>query len=227
MTKKWKRKKAEVDPFYRLAKEKGLRSRAYFKLRDIDRRYNIFRIGDKVLDLGAYPGGWLQYISDTVGIDGLVVGVDIKYIEPIDNALNIQYVQGDIFEEETISKVGDIIGEDKFDVIVSDVSPNISGIWELDTIKIYESNLQVLKYVRKFLREGGILILKTFEGKYTSKLLTKLKREFRIIKLYKPRASRKRSAETYFICISYHPRPRKTSSKTDNEASVFIENPEK
>lgn len=221
MPKKWKRKKAERDAYYYLAKEKGLRSRAYFKLEDMDRRYKIFVKGDYVLDLGAYPGGWLQYISKVVGIDGLIVGVDIKDIKPMDDSPNVKYIQGDVFDEDTLRRVGEILGEKRFDVIVSDISPNISGIWELDTERIYLYNEKVLDYVNKFLRRGGNLVMKSFEGKRFRDIISRAKSFFKIVKIYKPRASRKRSAEIYVICFYFLPKSDRTSRNFSRGISDF------
>ncbi len=144
MTKKWRRRKAERDPFYELAKKRGIRSRAYFKLENIDKKFSIFKPGDKVIDLGAYPGGWLQYIINRIGIDGLLIGVDINPIKPFKEIPNIKLVQGDIFDNETMYLIEEALEGAKVDVIVSDLSPNITGIWELDTEKIYEYNLRVI-----------------------------------------------------------------------------------
>ena len=223
MTRKWKRRKAERDAYYELAKKKGLRSRAYFKLEDIDKRFNIFEKGDWIIDLGAYPGGWLQYIIKKIGIDGKVIGVDIKPIKPLETAPNIEVVLGDVFEDETISKIKKILENKKIDVIVSDLSPSISGIWELDTEIIYDYNRRVLDYVDSFLRKNGKLIMKSFEGKNLKNIYNILKKKFKIIKIYKPKASRKRSAEIYFICMYHRLRSTRTSNNILNGESVFKE----
>ena len=222
MTKKWRRRRAERDPFYELAKKKGIRSRAYFKLENIDKRFGIFKPGDRVIDLGAYPGGWLQYIISRIGIDGLLVGVDINPIKPFEEVPNVVLVQGDIFEKDTIAKIEEALGENKADVIVSDLSPNITGIWELDTEVIYDYNMKVLEYAEHFLERDGILVMKSFEGRRVNSITRKLKSRFRYVRIYKPRASRKRSAEIYFICMYYRPKSRKTPNKSSEEESVFI-----
>ena len=223
MTKKWKRSKAERDAYYELARKKGLRSRAYFKLEDIDRRFSIFENGDWVIDLGAYPGGWLQYIVKKIGIDGMVIGVDIKPIKPFETIPNIQFVLGDVFDNETLTKIGNILNDKEIDIIVSDLSPSISGIWELDTETIYEYNRRVLDYADKFLKRNGKLVMKSFEGRYMKNIYSKLQKRFKIAKLYKPRASRKRSAEIYFVCMYYRPRVFKTSNNMLTGESVFKE----
>lgn len=195
--------KRQRDKFHLRAKKLGIRSRAYFKLEDIDKRFNIFKQGDYVIDLGAYPGGWLQYISGKVGVDGKVIGVDVVPIEPIKGAFNVYLITEDIFNDEALSKIRAILEDRRADVIVSDLSPKLTGISELDSEKMLEYNMAVLKYVREFLRRGGKLVMKTFESRSTAKVIKALKESFVIVKKYKPVASRKTSAEVYLICINY------------------------
>ncbi len=223
MTRKWRRRKAERDAYYELAKKKGLRSRAYFKLEDIDKRFSLFEKGDWVIDLGAYPGGWLQYITKKIGIDGMVIGVDIKPIKPLEVTPNIEIVLGDVFDDKTLSKIEKILEDKKVDVIVSDLSPSISGIWELDTEIIYDYNRRVLDYADNFLKRNGKLIMKSFEGRNLNSIYNVLEKNFKIIKIYKPKASRKRSAEIYFICMYYRLRSARASNNILNGESVFRE----
>ena len=223
MTRKWRRRKAEKDAFYELARKRGLRSRAYFKLEDIDKRFDIIGYGDWVIDLGAYPGGWIQYIIKRIGIDGMIIGIDIQPIKPFETIPNIQFIQGDIFEDETVKKLGNILDDKKVDIIVSDLSPSISGIWEIDTEIIYDYNRRVLSYVKLFLKNDGKLVMKSFEGKHLNSIYTKLKKEFKKTRIYKPRASRKRSAEIYFICLYHRRRDFRTSTRVLTEESVFKE----
>ncbi len=219
--KDWLRKKRERDPYREKARKLGIRSRAYFKLMDIDRRYGIFRNGDIVIDLGAYPGGWLQYISEKIGIDGRVIGVDIKEIKDFIDRPNISTVKGDVFDKETMDKLNEILGGEKADVVVSDLSPNITGIWELDTERIYDYNMRVLNYIDKYLKRGGRAVIKSFEGRYSSRIIKRIRERFRWVGSYKPKASRKRSAEFYIIGMDYLGKPRRRSRKSDNEQSVF------
>lgn len=219
--KDWLRKKREWDPYRDKAKKLGIRSRAYFKLKDIDKRYNLFRIGDIVIDLGAYPGGWLQYISERVGLDGYVIGVDLREIKEFEDRPNILTVKGDIFNKETIEKLLKVLEEKKVDVIVSDLSPNITGIWELDTERIYDYNMRVLQYIDRFLKTGGKTVIKSFEGRYSRKIINKVRDRFKWVRSYKPKASRKRSAEFYIIGISYQGNSRNKARKSPNKQSVF------
>lgn len=219
--KDWLRKKRERDPYREKARKLGIRSRAYFKLMDIDRRYNIFKVGDLVIDLGAYPGGWLQYISERIGVDGHVYGIDIKDIKEFTNKPNISTLKGDIFDKETENRLSQILNERRVDVIVSDLSPNITGIWELDTERIYDYNKKVLQFIDKFLKPGGITVIKSFEGKYSRRIINKVKERFRWVDIYKPKASRKRSAEFYIIGMNYLGNSRRRARKSRNKQSVF------
>lgn len=219
--KDWLRKKRERDPYRDKAKKLGIRSRAYFKLKDIDRRFNIFSMGDIVIDLGAYPGGWLQYISDRVGLDGHVIGIDLRDIKEFEDRPNISTIKGDVFDKETEEKLLKILNEKRVDVIVSDLSPNITGIWELDTERIYDYNIKVLKYIDKFLKVGGKAVIKSFEGKYSRRIIDKVRERFRWVGRYKPKASRKRSAEFYIIGINYQGNSRSKLRRSPNKQSVF------
>jgi len=194
--KNWRR---DGDAYYQEAKRRGLRSRAYFKIEEIDRLFKIFSPGDIIIDIGAAPGGWLQYISNVIGYDGCVIGVDKLEIEEFYNRPNIILIKGDIFDTKTLEKIDNILQGRKADVIVSDASPNITGVYEIDTYRIYEINKRVLYIAKKFLKRRGILVLKTFQGREEEKLQRLLKKYFRFIKIHKPRASRKRSSEIYYI----------------------------
>lgn len=191
------------DVYTELAKKYGLRSRAYFKIKDMDKRYKIFKPGDYVVDIGAAPGGWLKYIVSKVGFDGRVIGVDLRPIERFEEP-NVEVIVKDIFSEDIFRELREKIGErNKVDVVVSDASPNITGVYEVDTEKIFDINKRVLQICDKILKYDGTLVIKTFEGRHEKNLMKLLKKRFRIIKKYKPKISRKRSSETYYICFKY------------------------
>jgi len=196
------KKMKKRDIYTELAKRYDLRSRAYFKIKDIDNRYKIFKSGDYVIDIGAAPGGWIKYIAKVIGFDGKVIGVDIKEIEPF-NEPNVEVIIEDIFSEEIIKKLRSKLGEKKVDVIVSDASPNITGVYEIDTQVIFDINKRILYICDKMLKHGGSLVVKTFEGKHEHTLIRLLKKRFKIVRKYKPKISRKRSSETYYICFGF------------------------
>ena len=147
--KQWMERK---DGYYRLAKKMGYRSRAVYKLIDINNNFEVIKHRDRVLDLGAAPGGWLQYISDVVGMDGYVLGVDIRPIEPL-NKKNVETIIKDIYDDDIIETIRDRFDK-KFDVITSDISANISGIWDIDVINNFELNKRVIQLADNLLRRG-------------------------------------------------------------------------
>ncbi len=199
------------DTYTELAKKYGLRSRAYFKIKDMDKRYKIFKPGDYVIDIGAAPGGWIKYIVNKIGFDGRVIGVDLRPIERFDEP-NVEIIVKDIFSEDIFKELKEKVGnKEKVDVIVSDASPNITGVYEVDTEKIFDINKRVLQICDKMLRPGGTLVIKTFEGRHEKTLMKLLKKRFRIIRKYKPKISRKRSSETYYICFRYQDLRSRTS----------------
>lgn len=194
----WIRKRKK-DFYYKKAKLEGLRSRAAYKLEQLDKKFSIFKGVKKVLDLCCAPGGWLQYSLSRVGNDGLVIGVDLVEIAPLPN---VHFIQGDITREETLRKIIKV-ANGKVDLVLSDCSPNVSGIWEVDharQIYLAETSLEIAK---KVLRKGGKFVVKVFQGDLFNEYLGKIKMYFRKVKVTKPEASRKESAEMYIIALSF------------------------
>ena len=189
------------DAFYRKAKREGYRSRAVYKLKEIDRKFRILRRGQAVIDLGAAPGGWLQYVAETIGNKGTVIGVDIKEIAPLPYE-NVKTLKADVFQENIEKQILKLLGS-KADVILSDLSPQISGVWEVDVARSVAICERVVELSRKLLKKNGKLVMKIFEGIDTKRILSLLKRDFSFIKLFKPAASRKKSSELYIICLGY------------------------
>ncbi len=186
------------DHYTELAKKYGLRSRAYFKLMDMDKRYKLFKPGDIVIDIGAAPGGWIKYSLKRIGFDGLVIGIDFRDIEPF-NEPNVFILKKDIFDDNILREIRNILGDRYADIVLSDASPNISGIYEIDTERIFDINKRVLQICDKTLKVGGTLVLKTFEGRHERKLVKLIRNRFKKVIKYKPTPSRKRSSETYYI----------------------------
>jgi len=196
--KEWMRKRKK-DFYYRKAKIEGLRSRAAYKLAQLDRKFKIFRGVKKVLDLCCAPGGWLQYSLSKVGNDGLVIGVDLSEISPLPN---VYFIRGDITREDTVEKIVKIAGS-KIDLVLSDCSPNVSGIWELDHARQIFLAEKALEIAKKVLRKGGKFIVKVFQGDLFNKYLDKVKTVFRNVRVTKPEASRKESAEMYIVAFNF------------------------
>ena len=179
------------DYYYWKAKKEGYRSRAAYKLLQMNKKFGIIRSGDWVLDLGASPGGWSQV---AVELGANVVAVDINPMERIENTL---FIRGDITDEETIKRIKEI--REEFDVVLSDASPKITGHWDLDHFRSVELTRSAFKIAKIFLRSGGNFVVKMFQGSETPKLYNEFKKHFRFKKLHSPPASRKRSSEIYFI----------------------------
>jgi len=195
-------REAKRDLYRRLAAAQGYRSRAAFKLIQIDKRYRIFQEGDKVLDLGAAPGGWLQVASERVGVGGLVVGVDMKGIQPV--AKNVVTLKMDVFSEDLVDTVK-YYTKGVVDVVLSDLSPNVSGIWDLDHIRQIELTRRVISLLPHLLKPSGSAVLKVFDGEELQIVRSQLKKVFEKVDITKPSASRGQSSELYFVCKGYKP----------------------
>lgn len=185
------------DYYYLKAKEEKYRSRAAYKLLQTIRKYHFMKTKDIVVDLGAAPGGWLQVASKTVGGQGIVLGIDLKNIEPLTES-NVCTIVSDITKPEIISQIQEILSHDA-DVVTSDVSQNLSGVWELDHARQIDLARQSLQIALAVLRVGGNFFVKTFQGDMTEDFVSEIKRYFNRMEIVKPKASRMRSAEIYIL----------------------------
>lgn len=196
MGKRWNKERKE-ETYYKLAKKESYHSRASYKLLQMNNKFNIIKKGDYILDLGAAPGGWSQVALEKVGEEGLVVGVDLQRIKPMDGD-NFVGIMGDFTREETLNQILKVTGR-KVDLILSDASPHLSGVKDVDQIRALELALSVLKISRWILKPGGSLIMKAFQGEEFENLLKEIKKEFKTVKTTKPPSSRKKSVEMYVI----------------------------
>ena len=190
---------SKKDQFRRLARDQGYRSRSAFKLKQINESYRILNKGQCIVDIGCAPGGWMQIALSAVGTKGKVIGVDIKKIDPLTNAF---VIQGSI-EEEKIRDSILTISNSHVDVVLSDLSPNVSGNWELDHARQIDLTRNALNLSRKILKKGGKAIFKVFQGDMLNELIIELKKEFKKVIITKPNASRQVSSEIYLICLDY------------------------
>lgn len=181
--------------YYKLAKKLNYRSRASFKLMQIDDRFNIFREGDSVVDLGASPGGWLQVAKERVGDRGKVVGVDLRYIRPIDGVVTII---GDITEDKTMRELLETFGG-KADVILSDMAPNIGGSYSTDHARSVHLATYAVDVCDRILKKEGKMVVKVFMGDMMDSLIKELESRFRSVRIHSPPASRETSSEVYII----------------------------
>lgn len=198
MSKRWLSERRR-DYYYKKAKSLDYRSRAAFKLKQIDEKFRILKRGSTVVDLGAAPGGWLQVAKEAVGPGGTVVGLDLQPIEPIEGVITLQ---GDIRLDETVQELIALM-RGKADVILSDMSPNISGNYPMDHARSVELCENALAFAVKVLKRGGGLVMKVFEGDMLQDLLSEVKRRFAEVKLHGPKASRSSSSEIYIIARDF------------------------
>ena len=196
MPKAWVRERKR-DYYYRLAKEEQYRSRAAYKLLETARKFDLIKTGDVIVDLGATPGGWMQAARKAVGETGFVLGVDLKPIEPIEDT-NVRSILGDITQPETVDIIREFLPR-AADVVLSDVSPNISGVWELDHARQIDLAGKSLQLALSVLRLGGNFFVKVFQGEMLDDFVSDMRQNFAFVRLIKPKASRRKSAELYVL----------------------------
>ena len=191
---------ARRDQYRKLAKDQGYRSRSSYKLLELNRKYNLFEMNDTILDIGCAPGGWLQVSKKITGPHGKVVGIDINPIEPLDSIIIVQVN----IEEPDVIEIVKKQFPFSFDVVLSDLSPNVSGIWHYDHERQISLTLRALQISTKLLKIGGKAVFKIFEGKYSSNVIEEASKVFTKVTINKPKASRQKSSELYLVCTSFN-----------------------
>ncbi len=190
----------QKDPYVKQAQESHYRSRAVYKLIEIDERDRLFRQGQKVIDLGAAPGSWSQYVGEKIGSVGQLIAVDVLPIAPVNNML---VIEGDFTERSVYDKCLQVMNNTRADLVISDMSPNLSGIKIADqsrSLALAELSFDLAKDV---LKTGGDMLVKLFEGAGTDKYRYDLKRYFEKIVIRKPNASRNDSGEFYVLAKTF------------------------
>jgi len=187
-------KSRKRDPFYRQAKAQGYRSRAAFKLIQVDARFDLIYEGDTVVDLGAAPGGWSQVARELVGSEGRVVAVDRVGMPPV---AGIDFWKGDLGEEAFVADL--VAAVARADVVISDMSPRLSGNRNLDHERGLALAHLALDFAGKVLRPGGNFLCKVFQGAHTDELRSEVERRFRTARAHVPEASRKESRELFVV----------------------------
>jgi 23S rRNA (uridine2552-2'-O)-methyltransferase len=185
------------DYYYKKAKEEKYRSRAAYKLFQAVKKYQFIKSGNVVVDLGAAPGGWVQAARSIVEDKGFVLGVDLKQVEPFEED-NVRTIEADVNEEETIEQILELLPR-KADAVISDVSPNISGIWEVDHARQMDLAQRALNIALETLRPSGSFFVKVFQGDMLNDFTEKVKHHFQIVKVVKPAASRGKSSELFLL----------------------------
>ncbi|MDP9199345.1 MAG: 23S rRNA (uridine(2552)-2'-O)-methyltransferase RlmE [Pseudomonadota bacterium] len=184
------------DPFVQRAKEEGLRSRAAYKLEEIDRAEKLFAPGAVVVDLGAAPGGWSQYAARKLARRGSVYALDLL---PMDALAGVNFLQGDFREQAVLDALLGELGGRHVDLVLSDMAPNMSGVDVVDQARAADLETLALDFARQVLGPQGALVMKVFQGAGFQEMLATARGQFRTVKMRKPRASRQRSSETYLV----------------------------
>jgi 23S rRNA (uridine2552-2'-O)-methyltransferase len=197
------------DPYVKLARKEDYRARAAYKLKEIDEALHLIRPGQVVVDLGAAPGAWSQYVrrrfapkaagsgGAAVGeLEGTIIALDVLPMEPIEG---VQFIHGDFRDEATARTLADRLQGREVDVVLSDMAPNLSGVPVSDAARMADLVELALSFAEQHLKPDGALVAKVFHGSGYSQLVERFKRVFRVVKAVKPRASRDRSAETFLV----------------------------
>ena len=190
---------AKRDYYRRSAKKQGFRSRAAYKLLEVNNSYHVILKNMYVVDLGCAPGGWLQVSARAVRPNGKVLGIDLRPVDPLPN---VEVIRGTVDDDFLSEKILDSLGR-KASVLLSDLAPNVSGIWQLDHARQISLTQNAVSIAEKILVRNGSVVLKAFEGEMFNELRDELKRKFSRVHLYKPRSSRKESSEIYLVCLGY------------------------
>jgi 23S rRNA (uridine2552-2'-O)-methyltransferase len=200
------------DTYYWRAKDEGFRSRASYKLFQINEKHHVIKPGDTVVDLGAAPGGWLEVAKEISG--GRVIGVDLQKISPIEG---VETIKGDITSDRTIEKIVELVGLRGVDVVICDAAPNLSGNWSLDHARSIDLTTSALGCAKKILKPGGNFVVKVFQGDMFKSFLDKMDKNFTFMRSYTPDASRSQSAEIYVIGKTFLTSPVRKGNEFDVE----------
>jgi 23S rRNA (uridine2552-2'-O)-methyltransferase len=192
------------DPYVKLAQKEGYRARAAYKLKEIDETLRLVRPGQLVIDLGAAPGAWSQYLrrrfagsgATTGALAGRIVALDLLDFEPVEG---VEFVQGDFRDDAVVARLVGLLGGRRADLVVSDMAPNLSGVASADAARMSHLVELAVDFARQHLHLEGALVCKVFHGSGYSQLVKLFKDSFRVVKPIKPKASRDRSAETFLV----------------------------
>lgn len=188
------------DTWVKRSQADGYRSRASYKLIELDSKDRLFRPGQIVVDLGAAPGGWSQVAADRVGERGVVIASDILPMDPI---AGVSFVQGDFTEQSVLDSLLELLGDRRADVVISDMAPNMSGMAAVDIPKAMALIELALDMSQQVLAPGGVLVAKVFQGEGIEALLTAMRQSFGSVVSRKPDSSRARSREIYQVCKGF------------------------
>ena len=188
------------DEYVKRAQKEGYRSRAIYKLRELDERDRLFRAGMMVVDLGAAPGGWSQYAKERVGASGRVIALDILPMDPVPG---VECLTADFTEPESLKQLEQLLGGRKPDLVISDMAPNISGVGPSDQGRSSYLLELAMEFSESVMVPGGAFVSKAFQGAGFSEAVRKLRANFDTVSVRKPRASRARSNEVYLVAKGF------------------------
>ena len=191
---------AKKDQYRKLAHEQGFKSRAAYKLKELNKSYRIIGPGSYVLDLGCAPGGWSQVAQKLSGNQGKILGIDTSFVEDLPD---VKFIQGNIDDENIVEDILEFFGR-KADSVICDLSPQVSGNWSVDHSIQISLNYSAVKIMDKVLEKKGNALFKVFDGEYSSEFYDFIRKKFIKTKLTKPKASRKPSSELYCIGMGLH-----------------------
>ena len=203
-----------TDPYVKQAQREGYRARAAYKLKEMDEQLRLLEPGQVVVDLGAAPGAWSQYVRRKFGRDagadpalagpvhGAIVALDMLDFEPIDG---VEFVAGDFREADVLAALEERLGGRPVDVVLSDMAPNLSGVAASDSARMADLVELAIEFAGRHLRPEGVLVCKVFHGSGYSQLVERFKARFRNVKAVKPKASRAKSAETFLVGMALKP----------------------
>jgi 23S rRNA (uridine2552-2'-O)-methyltransferase len=188
------------DPFVKQAQQKGYRARSAFKFIELDDKFKLLKLGQKIIDLGAAPGSWSQVASERTRTDGIqrcpILALDLL---PMDSVAGVSFIQGDFREDEVVTQVADWLNGSKASLVMSDMSPNLSGVPSADAARMEHLLELCLDFSLKYLTNDGAVVVKAFHGSGYSQMIKRFKDAFVTVEPYKPKASRDESSETYIV----------------------------
>lgn len=190
------------DPYVKLAQKEGYRARAVYKLKEIDETEKLIKPGQIIVDLGATPGSWSQYVRNKLsgsvggGINGLIIALDMLPMEPI---ADVHFIQGDFREDEVLDQLATLLAGRKVDLVLSDMAPNLSGIAVADAARVEDIIDLAIDFARQHMKPSGSLLVKCFNGSGYSNLVEKFRNEFKTVTQKKPKASRDKSSEIFLL----------------------------
>lgn len=191
------------DHYFHKAKKDNFLARSVYKLEEIDERFKVLKKGDLVIDLGYHPGSWIQYTSEKIGKDGLVIGADIKPVNTkLQNISNVRLFERDVFTIENMNELG---VSDQFNVVLSDMAPNTTGIQSVDQIRSLNLVEMVFSLLPRFLKPGGNLVIKVFESHDAQVFLKSQKKHFEELHNLRPKSVRTISKEYFVIGKNFRP----------------------